>query len=150
MTSELTIGKLAERTDVHPRTIRFYEAKGLLPPPRRSSSGYRLYSPEDIRRLGLVRAARALGFSIREVRHLMTVAQHEGCASFQGHVAQLMVAKLQEVEQTIEQLTSLRNELREVLSSLEEPEGGCESSVLDCDGCRCLGQPWTNPSEGRR
>jgi pimeloyl-ACP methyl ester carboxylesterase len=75
MTSELTIGKLAERTEVHPRTIRFYEAKGLLPPPRRSASGYRLYSLRDVKRLGLVRAARALGFSIREVHHLMAVAQ---------------------------------------------------------------------------
>lgn len=150
MASELTIGKLAERSDVHPRTIRFYEAKGLLPPPRRSSSGYRLYSAQDVRRLGLVRAARSLGFSIREVRHLMAVAQHEGCASFQGRVAQLIVAKLQEVEGAIQQLTSLREGLREVLSSLEEPEGGCESSVLNCDGCRCLGQPWTNPSEGGR
>jgi DNA-binding transcriptional MerR regulator len=150
MTSELTIGKLAERTEVQPRTIRFYEAKGLLPPPRRSGSGYRLYSAQDVRRLSLVRAARSLGFSIREVRHLMAAAQHEGCASFQGQVAQLIVAKLQEVDETMQQLMSLRNGLREVLGSLEEPEGGCEGSVLDRDGCHCLGQPRNNPSEGRR
>jgi len=141
MTSELTIGKLAERTELHPRTIRFYEAKGLLPPPRRSSSGYRLYSAKDVRRLGLIRAARALGFSIREVRQLMVVAQHEACASFQGQVAQLIVGKLKEVDQTIQQLTSLRDGLHDVLGPLEETEGGCESSVLDRDGCRCLGQP---------
>jgi DNA-binding transcriptional MerR regulator len=136
MTSELTIGKLAERTEVHPRTIRFYEAKGLLPPPTRSSAGYRLYSPQDVRRLTLVRAARALGFSIREIRRLMVMAQHEGCASFQGQVAELIVAKLQEVDKTVQELTSLRDGLSDVLGSIEEQEGGCESSVLDSDGCR--------------
>ncbi len=64
----VTIGALSERTNVHIETIRYYERIGILPKPRRSEGGHRLYAEEYQQRLLFVRRARELGFSLDEVR----------------------------------------------------------------------------------
>ena len=64
---ELTIGQLAERTDVPVRTIRFWSDAGILPPSGRSEGGYRLYGPSAVARLELVRTLRELGLSLDDV-----------------------------------------------------------------------------------
>jgi DNA-binding transcriptional MerR regulator len=74
MSGCLAIGALSERTGCKVETIRFYEREGLLPAPARSSGGYRLYSQDHLKRLTFIRRARALGFSIDEVRKLLTLA----------------------------------------------------------------------------
>jgi len=70
----LAIGTLSKRTGCNIETIRYYERVGLLPAPARSSGGYRLYGTEHLKRLAFVRRARALGFSIDEVRTLLRLA----------------------------------------------------------------------------
>jgi MerR family mercuric resistance operon transcriptional regulator len=69
----LTIGELAERGEVNAQTIRYYERCGLLPKPRRSPSGYRLYDQNAAKRLSFVRRAQALGFSLREINDLLSL-----------------------------------------------------------------------------
>ncbi len=137
----ITIGELATETGVKPRTIRFYEKKGLLPPPQRSESGYRLYAEEDIKRLQLIRSARLLGISIRDVGGLLATAQHDSCGSFQGQVARLIVGKLDQVEASIREMETLREDLRTAMGNLTDEAEGCETGVLECIGCRCLGSP---------
>ena len=66
-----TIGRLAKQADVGIDTIRFYERRGLLPPPSRTSSGYRLYGEDTITRLRFVRRAKALGFTLDEIENLL-------------------------------------------------------------------------------
>ena len=138
---KMTIGELATETEVKPRTIRFYEKKGLLPPPQRSESGYRLYAEEDIKRLQLIRSARLLGISIRDVGELVATAQHDSCGSFQGQVARLIVGKLDQVEANIKEMETLREDLRTAMGNLTDEAEGCETGVLECTGCRCLGSP---------
>jgi len=70
----ITIGRLARAADVGVETIRFYEREGLLAPPARTASGYRLYSPKTAERLGFIRRAKALGFSLAEIRELLELA----------------------------------------------------------------------------
>ena len=130
----MTIGDLAKVAGVPPRTIRFYESKGVLPIPGRSSSGYRLYRPDDLKRLSLVRRARSLGFSLTEVRNLVGLAQHERCDSFQGKAAQLMIQKLADVDALIQQLGAAR---RELARAMENSGGCCQQAALEC-GCDCL------------
>ena len=67
----LTIGKVAERVGIPPKTLRYYEEVGLLPPPARSPGGYRLYSELDVRRADLVGRARTLGMGLDEIRTLV-------------------------------------------------------------------------------
>ena len=137
----MTIGDLATETGVKPRTMRFYEKKKLLPPPQRSESGYRLYRQEDIKRLHLIRSARLLGISIRDVGELLATAQHDSCGSFQGQVARLIVGKLEQVEANIKEMETLRDDLRTAMRNLTDEAEGCETGVLECTGCRCLGNP---------
>lgn len=141
MVENITIGDLAEETGVQPKTIRFYEGRGPLPPPRPSDSGYRLYSDQDSRRLQLIRAARSLGLSVRDVRDLMATAQHERCGSFQGQAARLIVDKLRQVEAKIQEMTALKQQLEKTMQRLEQPAAGRNSGVLECTDCRCLGDP---------
>jgi MerR family transcriptional regulator, mercuric resistance operon regulatory protein len=73
-TSRSAIGSLARQTSTNIETIRYYERIGLLPTPARSPGGYRLYGVEHLKRLTFVRHARALGFSLEEVRTLLRLA----------------------------------------------------------------------------
>lgn len=69
----LTIGKVADQTGYNIETIRFYEKEGLLPKPNRTEGGHRLYTEEMVKRLVFVRRARELGFSMNEIRQLLTI-----------------------------------------------------------------------------
>lgn len=70
----IAIGALAKHTSTNIETIRYYERVGLLPAPARSAGGYRLYAMDHLKRLTFIRRARALGFSIGEVRTLLRLA----------------------------------------------------------------------------
>ena len=141
MALEITIGRLAKAAGVNLQTIRFYERAKLLRSPVRSPSGYRLYGDEDIKRLHLVRSARLLGISIRDVGELVATAQHDSCGSFQGQVARLIVGKLEQVEANIKEMETLREDLRTAMGNLTDDAEGCETGVLECTGWRCLGSP---------
>lgn len=69
-----TIGQLAKNTGTKSVTIRYYEKKGLLPPPQRSASGYRLYREQDQERLQFIRRGRALGFDLQTIEELLEIA----------------------------------------------------------------------------
>ena len=73
-TERIAIGRLSKHTGTNIETIRYYERVGLLPVPPRSSGGYRLYSTNHLKRLNFIRRARALGFSIGEIRTLLRLA----------------------------------------------------------------------------
>lgn len=72
MSRPLLIGELARQAGVKPDTVRFYERTRLLPPPRRTEGGYRAYDESALRRLRFVRQAQALGFSLDEVRRILS------------------------------------------------------------------------------
>src|SRR3546814_6810124 len=73
MTGAIQIGELSRRTGCNIETIRYYERVGLLPIPQRRGR-YRSYAREDVARLGFVRRARELGFTLEEVRALLGLA----------------------------------------------------------------------------
>jgi len=67
----LTRGKLAKRSGVNIETLRYYEKRKLIDPPRRSEAGYRLYTPADILRIRFIKNAQKLGFTLKEIRELL-------------------------------------------------------------------------------
>ncbi|MBC6463635.1 MerR family transcriptional regulator, partial [Actinomadura sp. HBU206391] len=69
-----TIGRLARRTGVSARTIRFWSDAGLVPASTRSAAGYRLYDSEAVARLDLVRTLRDLGLGLDAVREVLSRA----------------------------------------------------------------------------
>ena len=71
VTTLLSIGELASRTGLPVRTIRFYSDSGVLPPADRTGAGYRLYGPDALARLGLVRTLRDLGIDLATIRRVL-------------------------------------------------------------------------------
>jgi len=73
MKEELTIGPVAKSAGVTVQAIRYYERRRLLEPAMRRESGYRLYSPDALRRLRFIKNAQELGFSLDEIRSLLSL-----------------------------------------------------------------------------
>src|SRR5512141_2198543 len=76
VTMPLNIGEAAAATGVSAKTIRHYEAVGLLPPAKRTDSGYRTYTDADVHALRFVRQARDHGFSIKAIAELLSLWQN--------------------------------------------------------------------------
>jgi MerR family mercuric resistance operon transcriptional regulator len=110
-TTDLTIGQLAKASGIGVETIRYYEREGVLEAPRRGANGYRRYPPETVVRLGFVRRAKALGFSLAEIRELLGLAQPTGD---RARVKALAQHKLAEIDRRIEELRRMRAALAEL------------------------------------
>lgn len=105
----ITRGALAKRSGCNAETIRYYEKIGLLPPPRRSAGGHRLYTMADQRRLRFVLRARELGFGIGEIRSLLSMTDQANYSCDEIH--DLTLAHLASVRQKIADLTRLEQTL---------------------------------------
>src|SRR5260370_15362363 len=110
----LAIGALSKRTGCKVETIRFYEREGLLPAPTRSPGGYRLYSKDHLKRLTFIRRARALCFSIDEVRKLLTLADERKRPCAQVRV--VAGARLEDVRAKITDLRAIQPVLRDTVA----------------------------------
>ena len=104
----MNIGEVAERSGLPPKTIRYYEEIGLVAPVR-SANGYRRYRETDAQKLGFLRRARALGFSIEQCRALVALWVDEGRAS--ADVQAIARVHLDEVEAKITDLSAMRDTL---------------------------------------
>jgi DNA-binding transcriptional MerR regulator len=105
----MQIGEVAKKTGVSVQTVRFYERQGLLPNPPRKESGYRLYGEADLKRLLFIRQAKALGFSLDEIRtilHMRSRGQYP-C----GSVLRLAEEHLGTIEHQLHHLAAFRDEL---------------------------------------
>jgi MerR family mercuric resistance operon transcriptional regulator len=100
---------LARATGCNIETIRYYETIGVMPDPPRGRNGYRSYSKDHVRRLRFVTRARDLGFSLEEIRGLLslvdsrsqTCAEVEGIASAHLKHLQNRIADLQRIERAL-------------------------------------------------
>jgi MerR family mercuric resistance operon transcriptional regulator len=115
------IGRLSQRTGTKVETIRYYERVGLLPAPARSAGGYRLYGVEHLKRLTFIRGARALGFSIGEVRTLLKLADERKrpCAE----VRVVAEAHLGDVRAKIADLSAMERVLNDTVARCAKGTG---------------------------
>lgn len=67
----MQIGDVARALGLNPKTIRYYEAIGLLPAPQRTEGGFRRYTPAEVERIDFIRRARALDLSLDEIREIL-------------------------------------------------------------------------------
>lgn len=113
-----TIGQLAAAAAVNLETVRYYERIKLMPLPPRTTSGHRAYEQDHVRKLAFIRHARELGFSIEQIRALLTLAEpsRASCAE----VREIARARLAEV--------------RSKLSSLAKLEAILAATIAQCSG----------------
>ena len=124
----MRIGALARAAGLSVEAVRYYEARGLLPKPRRSAAGYRLYGPEAARRLRFVRRAQALGFSLAEIGELLAlrVKPDADCAQMQTRAGE----KLALITARIEELQRLRRALARLAETCDGQSGLEQCPIL--------------------
>jgi len=111
--STYSIGQLARRAGVAIDTVRYYERNQLLDPAGRLESGYRRYGDSELRRLRFIRRAKALGFSLADVRALLSLSDERNVAK----VKRAAEARLADVEQRLAELERIRNGLQALVAA---------------------------------
>jgi DNA-binding transcriptional MerR regulator len=109
--SRLTVGQAASAAGPTRKAVRVYEAKGLLPAPERSTTGYRLYKSRDVELLRFIRRARALGLHLDDIREVLDIRDGgiPPCAAVRG----LLDARIAEIDDAVGELLALRATLAE-------------------------------------
>lgn len=125
----LTIGKLASQVGVGVETVRFYEREGLLAEPPRGESGYRLYPPEAAVRLGFIRHAKELGFSLPEIRELLSLRASPAASC--DDVRRQIRAKIEDVEERIRALARMKRALEELAETCVRAAPTSECPILE-------------------
>jgi DNA-binding transcriptional MerR regulator len=117
-------GRLATAAGVNVQTVRYYERRGLLPPPARSLGGHREYDQDTLTTLRVIKAAQRLGFTLAEIEELLELGRHRGPRPGLRERAQV---KLADVDARIAALTEMRGVLQDVI------DAGC----ADLRSCSC-------------
>lgn len=110
-------GALAKSTGCNIETIRYYEQIALLNPPERTASGHRLYSAGDQARLGFILRGRELGFSIEELKSLLSLVDSDGYTC--GEVLSLTRGHIESVQRKIADLKKLERTLTAVAAQCD-------------------------------
>ena len=105
----MQIGRVAERSGVPAKTIRYYEDIGLISKPDRTTSGYRAYASQDVEILRFVSRARGLGFSIKDVKNLLALFEDRERAS--ADVKKIALDHVDEIDRKMAELDSIRHTL---------------------------------------
>ncbi len=108
----MRIGELADRLEISPKAIRFYEASGLLPEPERTSAGYRIYEESDVERLTFIKSAQRLGLSLDDIQEILAFRDHGELPC--GHVRRLLARQVADIQRRIDELKALRDQLTEL------------------------------------
>jgi len=106
----MNIGQAASASGVSAKMIRYYESIALIPPGRRSESGYLIYSENDLHALRFVKRGRTLGFSLDQIRDLLSLWQNKERAS--ADVKRIALGHVDELNQRITELTEMRDTLQ--------------------------------------
>ena len=125
----MTIGELADKAAVNIETVRYYERRGLLPEPSRSSSGYRRYEPEVVARIQFIKRAKLLGFSLNEITELLSLRVNSpaNCED----VLRKAKDKCGEIDAKISALSAMKRSLDQLITACEGRELTGECPILE-------------------
>jgi MerR family transcriptional regulator, mercuric resistance operon regulatory protein len=125
MDGGLRTGEVASLAGVNIQTLRYYERRGLLDRPDRTIGGHRVYPPDTVALIGVIKAAQHLGFTLDEVAELLDTGRHRHRRRRGPGLKQRAATKLAEVDRKIEDLRAIRATL------VAAVEAGCDS-LEDC------------------
>ncbi|MDH3747545.1 MAG: helix-turn-helix domain-containing protein [Gammaproteobacteria bacterium] len=118
------IGELSKQTACKVETIRYYEQQALMPPPPRTDGGHRLYNADMVGRLKFIRRSRELGFSMDEIRQLLSLVDGKQISC--ERVKSIAEAHLQDINAKI-------RDLKKMQRTLSDLAGRCSGKdVPDC------------------
>jgi DNA-binding transcriptional MerR regulator len=128
MTAALRTSQVADAAGVNVQTLRYYERRGLLAEPERTFGGHRLYPPETVTALRVIKAAQRLGFTLDEVAELLALGRHAH-ESKRPRLHERTVDKLAEVEARIADLAVIRATLRAAVDAGCDDLAACAASA---------------------
>lgn len=125
----LSIGQLAKEASVTVETLRFYEKRGLIAPPRRSESGYRQYPPDSIKRVRFIQHAKEVGFTLKDIGELLALRQESGtsCADIKARATR----KIEQVDQKLHELQRIRAALQRLADKCSGSGSLSECPILE-------------------
>jgi len=126
MSSHLTIGKVAQAAGVGVETVRYYQRRRLLPIPRPTSGTFRYYTSEHVERLRFIKRAQELGFSLDEISALLALSAGKERAA----VRKVAGARLQDVQQKINDLTRIATALERLIHDCEHTSDGARCPII--------------------
>ena len=126
-----SIGKVAKLTDCNIETIRYYEREELLTEPPRTDGGHRIYSYQHVQRLMFIRRSRELGFSMKEIRQLLSLVDGE-------LISCELVKDIAEIHR--KKILSKITDLRKMERSLKELSSQCSGE--DVPNCPIIDVLW--------
>ena len=127
------IAEVAKRSGFNATTLRYYEERGLVPPPGRTPAGYRLYDDSTLARLAFISRAKQLGCTLEEITDLAVAWEGERCEPVQLRLRELVDAKITEAQERIAEMVAFVSQLQQAAAALgrHTPEGPCD------DDCGC-------------
>lgn len=128
----MTVGTAAEAAGVSAKAVRLWEFKGLLPPAARTEAGYRLFTDDDLGVLRFVRQAKALGFTLTEIKDVLDLQRHGTTPCVQ--VIELLDTHIAQIDRTLTELRQLRRSLTGARRTAREGQRRGEDAVV----CRII------------
>jgi len=125
----MTRSEVADKAGVNPETLRYYEREGLIPKPRRSDGGFRLYDESYVDRLRFIGRAKELGFTLAEIKGLLDLRVDDTATC--RDVKAKAEDKLDEVEAKIRDLQHIRAALTRLATACEGGGPTSNCPILD-------------------
>lgn len=124
----MRIGHVAAATGVTVEALRFYERRGLLPAPARTSGGYRNYPDHTVAVIRFVKHAQQLGFTLDDIDGMLHLAAGgpDNCDT----VRDLTEAKIDQISEKIDRLQAMRAALGQLLVTCERPRDDRQCPLL--------------------
>ena len=130
VTEHMTIGALARAAGVGVETVRFYQRKGLLETPNKSS-GFRKYSGDHVRIIRFVKRVQELGFTLKDAQDLLDLG--DCCRETRPRLAEVCRTKISEIQQKIADLNQMVEMLHQFSNTCgDETPNDNQCSLLDC------------------
>ena len=123
----LRTGEVAEQAGVNIQKLRYYERRGLMAEPIRSTRGHRLYPADTVALLTVIKAAQRLGFTLDEVAELLDTGRRRHPTP---DLRQRAIDKIAEIDAKIADLTAIRGSLVEVVDARCDSLTNC--TCADC------------------
>lgn len=132
MLKPMSIGQAAKRSGVNTKMIRHYESIGLISKVTRTDSGYRVYGEDDVHTLEFIRRARDLGFSMKEIKKLLSLWRNKSRSS--SEVKKLALLHVKELDEKVTKLKTMADTLRILAENCHGDERPDCPILNDLDG----------------
>jgi len=120
--------EVATKAQVNVQTLRYYERRGLLAEPQRTSSGYRVYTPDAVQVVRFVKRAQQLGFTLDDIEDLLHLA--DGGPDSCQEAKAMARSRIADLQRRIDELAGMRDALARLVDTCDQPRRKRECPIL--------------------